>query len=638
MSKITNAIVQSYTSVSNLWNGEIAELNLLENKKILEIGNVLNGLFINKKDIDIPRLVVVGSQSSGKSSVLNSIIGMDILPTGSNMVTRVPLQLELKQTNNKTTKAIFGNYNNGTWNNIEEIILTYPNITNQEKNTILKQVTKLTIDSAGDSMNISKNPIFLRIQGESIPNLTMIDLPGLTMVACTDKGQPIDIKDKIREMIGQYIYPKNTIILAVMPARTDIEADIALDIIKEYDYKGERTLGILTKLDLMNEETDITHLLENRVSKDLQLKYNYYGIKNRSKKEMTEYNCREGLELEKEYFKNHKIYSQSKYKSKLGINSLCNNLSLILINNIKQSFPKIIRDINEKIEINNELLLRLGTGIPENNSDKISFIHDLINNYTLKFKYILEHKGNSINTARNIKDTLINFREKINEIEPFNKKNLSEQYILESINNCEGNHMVSNIPPIEVLEKILKDKTKEFFFKIYEPAKNTVDIVMNELVSLGDILLEDIGILRIPNTCDLIKEKILNMLYGLNKKSLEAITSEINYQENYIWTDNLAFKNCLNSKNHNSNDIMRHLLKNYYNAFIEIMSDTIPKIIMYYMINNFLTIISKELYSIIKSKDIDFLLTEFDSIAEERNNLNMSNTDLNKALELIKNI
>ena len=81
-------------SVTNLWHsGE--ESNLAQNREILKIGNVLNSLFIDRKNIEIPRLVVVGSQSSGKSSLLNSILGMDILPTGNNMVTRAPLQLEL---------------------------------------------------------------------------------------------------------------------------------------------------------------------------------------------------------------------------------------------------------------------------------------------------------------------------------------------------------------------------------------------------------------------------------------------------------------------------------------------------------------------------------------------------------------
>ena len=99
-----------------------------------------------------------------------------------------------------------------------------------------------------------------------------------------------------------------------MPARTDIEADIALDLVKEVDPSGERTIGILTKMDLMNEGTDITEYLENKVSKDLQLKLGYFGIKNRNKIEMGSLNVLEGLKSEYDYFKNHRIYSNIKYK------------------------------------------------------------------------------------------------------------------------------------------------------------------------------------------------------------------------------------------------------------------------------------------------------------------------------------
>ena len=95
MSGMANKIL---TSVTNLWNNESNREILTQNKEILKIGNILNSLFIDRSNIEIPRLVVVGSQSSGKSSLLNSILGMDILPTGNNMVTRSPLQLELIQT------------------------------------------------------------------------------------------------------------------------------------------------------------------------------------------------------------------------------------------------------------------------------------------------------------------------------------------------------------------------------------------------------------------------------------------------------------------------------------------------------------------------------------------------------------
>jgi vacuolar protein sorting-associated protein 1 len=639
MSKITDALVQSYNSVSNLWNNEKINLNLIENKEILEIGNILNSIFINKDSIEIPRLVVVGSQSSGKSSLLNSIIGMDILPTGTDMVTRVPLQLELVQSKSNSNKAQFGNYLNGVWNTTDELVLSYPDITCGEKKNILDKINSITIKTAGKDMNISSKPIFLRIYNPSIPNLSFIDLPGLTMVACTDRGQPIDIKEKIREIVGEYIRPKKTIILAVMPARTDIEADVALDIIKEYDPNGERTIGILTKVDLMNEDTDITHLLENKVSKDLQLKYKYFAIKNRSKNEMTKYNAVEGLELEKDYFKSHKIYSHTKYQKNVGIASLCNSLSSVLIHNIKTALPKIIKEIEEKLEINNELLLKLGTSIPKATEDKFSFAHDLITKFHIKFTDVLKNKGNIINTGRTIKDILIKYRKSLYELEPFSTRNTSNQYILEAIRNSEGNHMSSESPPIDVLERVLNDKNKRYIYKIYEPSKKCVIDIIGELISLCGILIDDLGIITLPNLADSIKNRVVTILYDLNSVALKHIELQLDYQQNYIWTDDEGFKNSLhNTVKKNQGDTMRHLLERYYYSIVGIVSDTVPKCIIFYIVEEFLRKISTDLYKIIKEDSIDILLKEFDNIAEDREHLHQSNEDLTKALSLIKSI
>ena len=181
--------------------------------------------------------------------------------------------------------------------NLNEINIDFPP-TDEQKLEIRGMIKQLTNQYAGTGMNITDNPIYLRIYSPNIPNLSLVDLPGLTMVACTDKGQPKDIKDRIRNLVGSYIKNKSSIIMAVMPARTDIEADIALDLIKEHDPRCERTVGILTKIDLMNEGTDITHLLENKVSKDLQLGYGYYAIKNRNKIEMDTMNVLDGLREE----------------------------------------------------------------------------------------------------------------------------------------------------------------------------------------------------------------------------------------------------------------------------------------------------------------------------------------------------
>ena len=170
-----------------------------QDKEILNIGNVLNSLFIGRNNISVPKLAVIGCQSSGKSSILNSILGMDILPTGTNMVTRTPLQLELIQSI-KDIKAVFGEYINGEWTQIKVISIQYPEPSEEQRKDILSMINSITQEYAGQEMNVSNKPIYLKIYSPNITNLTLIDLPGLTMVACTDRGQPKDIKDRIRNL------------------------------------------------------------------------------------------------------------------------------------------------------------------------------------------------------------------------------------------------------------------------------------------------------------------------------------------------------------------------------------------------------------------------------------------------------
>merc|ERR1712100_113778 len=187
---------------------------------------------------------------------------MDLMPMGKNMVTRTPLNIQLTKSIDEAF-ADFGIYNNGKWQSYKKIrfIQDIPNKT--EIKEVHDEINSQTVKKAGEGMNISHDPIILKINSPNIPNLSLVDLPGLTMVACTDKGQPKDIKEQIQNMIGKYIENARAIILAIIPARTDIEADPALELIKKYDPQGKRTVGIFTKIDLMNIETDISDYINN---------------------------------------------------------------------------------------------------------------------------------------------------------------------------------------------------------------------------------------------------------------------------------------------------------------------------------------------------------------------------------------
>ncbi|KAA3460078.1 dynamin-related protein 12A [Gossypium australe] len=175
----------------------------------------------------LPAIAVVGGQSSGKSSVLESIVGKDFLPRGSAAVR--------------------------------------------------KEIQDETDRETGQTKQISSAPIHLSIYSPNVVNLTLVDLPGLTKVAV--EGQPDTIVQDIENMVRSYIEKPNCIILAISPANQDLATSDAIKISREVDPAGERTMGVLTKIDLMDKGTDAVDILEG---KSYRLKFPWIGVVNRS--------------------------------------------------------------------------------------------------------------------------------------------------------------------------------------------------------------------------------------------------------------------------------------------------------------------------------------------------------------------
>ncbi len=273
-------IAQSmYQNISSLWSrGERG--SFLDNKRLLELGNIIQTVDKNSvMNERIPQMVVVGTQSSGKSSVLNRILRMDILPVGKQMVTRTPLHMELNQSDTGDMARIeFGTYSGtaNSWHKTHELMVNIPTPSYDDTQNIVRIIEGETNKRAGNQKNISKTPIIMRIYSPNVPTLTLVDLPGLTSVACKDRGQPSDIKEQIINLASSYIENPRTLILCVMAARDDLETDMALELIKRYEPEGDRTIGVITKVDLMNRGADVNHYLEGRISRDLGLKYGYF--------------------------------------------------------------------------------------------------------------------------------------------------------------------------------------------------------------------------------------------------------------------------------------------------------------------------------------------------------------------------
>ena len=233
-------------------------------KQMIEIRNILNRLGSSNANLTLPSIVVIGSQSSGKSSVLESIVGKEFLPKGSNMVTRRPIELTLVNTLDDEITADFPQVRKYNIKNFNEV------------KTLLTDMN-LQVSS---SECISEDPIQITIKSNKVPDLSMVDLPGYIQIESVD--QPIELKNKIKTVCNKYLQAPN-IILAISPADVDLANSSALKASRAIDPKGERTIGVITKLDLVPPEY-ANQLLNN---KKYPLKMGYVGVINKLNKKNT---------------------------------------------------------------------------------------------------------------------------------------------------------------------------------------------------------------------------------------------------------------------------------------------------------------------------------------------------------------
>lgn len=282
----------------------------------------------------MPQLVVVGSQSAGKSSVLETIVGKDFLPRGQGIVTRRPLVLQLIHT--PIPEEPSPNAPPYTeWGQFLHIDKRFTDF-----NEIRKEIEQETYRVAGQNKGISKLPISLRIYSPNVLDLTLVDLPGLTKIPVGD--QPSDIEKQIRNLVVDYISKPNSVILAVSAANVDLANSDSLKLARSVDPQGRRTIGVLTKLDLMDAGTNALDILTGRV---YPLKLGFIGVVNRSQQDInSEKSMSDALESEAEFFRNHSAYRNIAHKN--GTRYLAKTLNQVLMNHIRDKLPDMKARLN----------------------------------------------------------------------------------------------------------------------------------------------------------------------------------------------------------------------------------------------------------------------------------------------------
>ena len=640
-------IAQSmYHNISSLWTRDNSK-SFLENKKLLELGNIIQSIDKNcTMNDNIPQMVVIGTQSSGKSSVLNRILRMDILPVGKQMVTRTPLHMELNQSNTGDKALVeFGTYSGegNSWRISNSLEINIPEPSEVDTENIVSIIESETRKRAGIKKNISKKPIIMRIFSPNVPTLTLIDLPGLTSVACKDKGQPQDIKKQIIDLASSYIKNPKTLILAVMAARDDLETDMALELIKHYEPNGDRTIGIITKIDLMNKGSDVSHYLDNRISKDLQLKYGYFAIKNRSLEERISNTSLESFKIEAEYFnQNINIYNK---RDRLGLQSVEGVLVNVMIDRIRSNLPLIKGTLSEELKDTRELLSQMGTPIGKSVEERQTLLYYAISTFNKVYNKSIEERGTKYNIGRNIRDIFVKYRDGLEGINPFvNKKIYTDEYINDSIYNCEGNHMSSLSLPIDVLERCIRDETKKPLFVITDSCNKLCEDISNSLKGLIDLICMEKSLSRFPLLVEAINIRLKILLDELMEQTREKIYELIKIENNYIWTDRQDFLNLFQKilqrdKFKIGVSGIREILTAYYSTYIDTIGIVVPKLVMYHLVTKSQNIIGETLlYNISKGDDLQRLIAEPVEIQEERTALTNKLKELERGMEILSGI
>ena len=223
------------------------------------------------QDIKLPTIVVVGDQSSGKTSVIEALSGVE-LPRGEHITTRCPLVMRMVSCADASQAM--------TWISTEVYTTERPGETIKSSADIPARVEHYTKQLAGSSVNVCAHPIYLTVVRPHAPDLTLVDLPGLT---CNPIGdQPKDIHAQLVKLIDHYIKSEATVILAVLPATVDFATCQCIQLAKQVDPQGSRTLAVVTKSD--TAEVGFQAKLEHAIDV-FQFQMGLVAVRNRSKEE-----------------------------------------------------------------------------------------------------------------------------------------------------------------------------------------------------------------------------------------------------------------------------------------------------------------------------------------------------------------
>ncbi|XP_041692888.2 dynamin-1-like protein isoform X2 [Coregonus clupeaformis] len=517
---------------------------------LIPVINKLQDVFntVGADIIQLPQIAVVGTQSSGKSSVLEALVGRDLLPRGTGVVTRRPLILQLVHVDPEDRRKT--SEENGVDGEEWGKFLHTKNKIYTDFDDIRLEIEAETERVSGNNKGITDEPIHLKIFSPHVVNLTLVDLPGITKVPVGD--QPKDIEVQIKDLIVKHISNPNSIILAVTAANTDMATSEALKVAREVDPDGRRTLAVVTKLDLMDAGTDAMDVLMGRV---IPVKLGLIGVVNRSQLDI---NNKKSVA---DAIRDEYAFLQKKYPSlanRNGTKYLARTLNRLLMHHIRDCLPELKTRINVLASQYQSLLSSYGEPV----EDQSSTLLQLITKFAAEYCHTIEGTAKYIETTELCGGARIcyifheTFGRTLESVDPLG--GLTTIDVLTAIRNATGPRPALFVPEVS-FELLVKRQVK----RLEEPSLRCVELVHEEMQRIiqhcSNYSTQEL--LRFPKLHDAIVEVVTSLLRKRLPVTNEMVHNLVAIELAYINTKHPDFADACGLMNNNIEEQRRNRMR-----------------------------------------------------------------------------
>ena len=481
-------------------------------------------------DFMFPRIIAIGNQSAGKSSILEGIVGRPFLPRGADIVTRCPLYVRLHQTKQgEEEMAVFQKEEKYGWeeSHFDDFV------------KVRKEIERRTEKRVGTTKNISHDAIHLDIYSPKYPDLQFVDLPGFTKTNVM--GQDENIEQQVLDLNLPFMKDDNTIILAIQDASQDIGISEALKhaLSKEVDPQGLRTIGVLTKIDNINSASDKLRVVEILENKTKPLKLGYVGVVNRSQDEIDKnIGIEQSKDIEKKVIQSPEF---SKVRNIMGIDYLRRFITMILAAKMKKMMPQLKQESIEELQSVKEQLVEHGHASDEN-IDYDDLIAQLVEKSIEKIKINLHGVDTKVNTKTI--ETGANMNEKIKKGAIVASKDARQKHSVEEFHRILTTGIINthairdNVFPEEIVLEIGVSLLTENYRKPFkELLDNSTDFLKSDITEALEHSLKPY-----PKFQDLVIDIMLGEIEANKVKAEEYLDMQIDIHKRFINSEHVEFR------------------------------------------------------------------------------------------------